>query len=180
MANNNTKTVKRVYGKERTLGDIIYNPATKSVFCSINLGFFGKTTVTLVQRADEAFDIMKSYIDNNGQEQVVCIGKTFPAKRQDQTIIDGVTKGTLGLLKKYDKEKEKEVTDNSDALFITTHRLRESKVLGNTKMLKVGYISGVFGIEIEETESNGIAETNQNTQNTDESYDDIDESKIPF
>jgi hypothetical protein len=37
--------IKRSYGKERTIGDIIYNPQTRSVFCSISLGFFGKTTV---------------------------------------------------------------------------------------------------------------------------------------
>lgn len=173
-----TTTIKRTYGKERTFGDIVYNPNTKSVFCSINLGFFGKTTVTLVKRQDLGFDLMKSYTDRQGQEQVVCVGKTFPAKKQDQTIIEGVTKGTLGLLKKYDREKQKEITDNSDALFITTHKLKENKALGDTGMLKIGYLSGVFGIEIEESSSN--AETTQNTQNSDETYEKIDESQIPF
>lgn len=176
MANNNTTTVKRTYGKERTLGDIIYNPATKSVFCSINLGFFGKTTVTLVRRQDEGFDLMKSYTKDN-QEQVVCVGKTFPAKRQDGTIINDVTKGTLGLLKRYDAEKQKEVTDNSDALFITTHKLKEKKSIGQTGMLKIGYLTGVFGIEIAETSN--ISNVQQNVQeNTIE--EDFDESEIPF
>ena len=173
-----TTATKRTYGKERTFGDIIYNPSTKSVFCSINLGFFGKTTVTLVKRADDgAFDLMKSYKDRNEQEQVVCVGKTFPAKKQDGTIIEGMTKGTLGLLKKYDKEKQKEFTDNSDALFIITHKLKENKPLGDTGMLKIGYISGYFGIEI--TESNS-SETQNNQNKEDIPEIEIDESDIPF
>lgn len=176
MANNNT-TVKRTYGKERTLGDIIYNPATKSVFCSINLGFFGKTTVTLVRRQDEGFDLMKSYKDRQDQDQVVCVGKTFPAKRQDGTIIDDVTKGTLGLLKRYDAEKQKEVTDNSDALFITTHKLKEKKSIGQTGMLKIGYLTGVFGIEIAETSNTSNVQQN-NPEETSEI--EISEDEIPF
>ncbi len=173
MATNTTKT-KRTYGKERTFGDIIYNPNTKSVFCSINLGFFGKTTVTLIKRADDnAFDLMKSYTDKQGQEQVICVGKTFPAKRKDGTVIEEITKGTLGLLKKYDNEKKKEITDSSDALFITTHKLKERKPLGETGLLKIGFITGMFGIEIEEDS------TKENT-NRDIPEIEIDEDEIPF
>ena len=169
---------KRIYGKERTFGDIIYNPQTKSVFCNIELGFFGRTTLTLVKRADdEAFDLMKSYKDKNSQEQVVCAGKTFPAKKQDGTIIDGITKGTLGLLKRYDKDKKKDITDNSDALFITTHKLKEKKSLGDTGLLKIGYISGVFGIEIIESSSN-TDDQNYAPENT--PIIEIDEDEIPF
>lgn len=179
MATNNT--TKRTYGKQRTLGDIIYNPATKSVFCSINLGFFGKTTVTLVKRQDDgAYDLMKAYTDRNGQEQVVCVGKTFPAKKTDGTLVENVTKGTLGLLSRYDSEKRKNVTDSSDALFITTHKLKESKALGDSGMLKVGFITGVFGIEDDIASNNGNASANtQAPYEPAPDYDD-DGEPIPF
>ena len=171
MANNTN--IKRVYGVERTFGDVIYNPSTKSVFCSIDLGFFGRTNLTLAKREDGAFDLMKPYMDKNGQEQVVIIGKTFPAKRKDGTVVDGVTKGTLGLFKRYDKETKKNITDNSDALFITTFKLKEPQQLGDTGLLKVGYISGKFGIEIDESD---------NTQNSEVPvvYENINEEDIPF
>lgn len=170
---NNTNSVKRTYGNERTFGDVIYNPHTKSVFCNIDLGFFGRTTLTLVKREDGAFDLLKPYTDKNGAEQVAIIGKTFPAKRKDGTIIEGVTKGTLGLFKKFDKEIEKNITDNSDALFITTHKLKENKPLGDSGLVKVGYISGRFGIEVNESD---------NTQNNEIPvvYENINEEDIPF
>lgn len=169
---NNTNTV-RIYGKERNFGDVIYNPQTKSVFCNIDLGFFGRTTLTLVKREDGGFDLMKPYVDKQGQEQVAMVGKTFPAKRKDGTIVPDVTRGTFGLFKRYDKESKKNLTDNSDALFITTFKLRENQKLGDSGLLKVGYISGQFGIEVVES---------SNTQNGDIPvvYEDISEEQIPF
>jgi len=153
MATTNPNTIKRTYGQERTLGDIIYNPKTKSIFCSISLGFFGKTTITLIKRTDDgAYDLMKGYTDKQGNEQVICIGKTFPAKDKNQKIVEGITQGTLGLLKRYDEELKKEITDNSDALFITTHKLKEPKTLGESGFIKVGYLKGKFGIEITSSE----------------------------
>lgn len=172
--------IKRSYGKERTFGDIIYNPKTKSVFCSINLGFFGKTAITLVKRQDDgAYDLMKAYNDRNGQEQVVCIGKTFPVKDKKGEVVDGLTQGTLGLLKRYDNEKKKELTDSSDALFITTHKLKENKPLGDSGLVKVGYISGRFGIEDDIASNNGASSQEENYQNNDPQYDD-DGDEIPF
>lgn len=174
MSNNTTNTTRRTYGKERTFGDIIYNPQTKSVFMNIDLGFFGRTTLTLVKREDGAFDLVKPYVDKNGNEQVVTIGKTFPAKKKDGTIVEGVTKGTLGLFKRYDKETKKNLTDNSDALFITTFKIKEPQKLGDTGLVKVGYISGQFGIEVAESD---------NTQNNKEVpvvYDYSADDEIPF
>ena len=174
MSNNTTNTTRRTYGKERTFGDIIYNPQTKSVFMNIDLGFFGRTTLTLVKREDGAFDLVKPYVDKNGNEQVVTIGKTFPAKKKDGTIVEGVTKGTLGLFKRYDKETKKNLTDNSDALFITTFKLKETQKLGDTGLVKVGYISGQFGIEVLKSD---------NTQRNKEVpvvYDYADVDEIPF
>jgi len=167
-----TTTIKRTYGKERTFGDIIYNPTTKSVFCNIDLGFFGRTTLTLTKREDGAFDLMLPYTDKNGQGQVAMIGKTFVSKRKDGTIVDGVTKGTLGLFKRYDKELKKSITDNSDALFITTFKLKENQKLGDTDLLKVGYISGHFGIEVD-------LEKTQNSNDVPVVYEDMEE-EIPF
>lgn len=168
---------KRIYGKERTLGDIIYNPATKVVFTSINLGFFGKKSITLVKQNDGGFDLM---ISKYNSEELVKIGKTFPAKKQDGALIDGVTKGTLGLLKRYDSELRKEVTDNSDALFISTHRLKENKPLGDSGMLKIGFLKGVFGLELDESGDENDNEQSQNNTTQNLSIDDIDEKDIPF
>lgn len=171
--------IKRAYGKKRNFGDIIYNPSTKSVFCTINLGFFGKTTITLVKRQDDgAYDLMKAYTDSNDQEQVVCIGKTFPVKKKDRSIAEGLTQGTLGLLKRYDNQKQKEITDNSDALFITTHKLRENKPIGSSGLIKVGYISGRFGIEDDIAPNNGVVSDSDPEQSNVE-YDD-DNEEIPF
>lgn len=167
---------KRIYGKERTLGDIIYNPTTKVVFTSINLGFFGKKNITLVKQNDGGFDLMVSKFNS---EELVKIGKTFPAKKQDGTLIDGITKGTLGLLKRYDSELKKEVTDNSDALFISTHKLKETKALGDSGMLKIGFVKGVFGLELDNSENEkDNKQLQNNTKNL--SIDDIDENEIPF
>ena len=172
-----TTTTKRTYGTEHTFGDIIYNPSTKSVFCSMNWGFFGKTTVTLIKRIEDGcYDLMKSYKDRNGQEQIICVGKTFPVKKKDGSIVEGLTQGTLGLLKRYDAEIKKEVTGSSDALFITTHKLKETKSLSDSGFIKVGYISGKFGIE-------SIASSNGNTAEDyapeSQTYDD-DNEVIPF
>lgn len=174
-----TTTTKRTYGTERTFGDIIYNPSTKSVFCSINLGFFGKTTVTLIKRSEDGcYDLMKSYVDNKGHEQIVKVGQTFPVKSQDNTVVEGLTQGTLGLFQKFDSVKQKELTDSSDALFITTHKLKEPKAFGEKGFKKVGYISGNFGIEQDVGSSNGNVP--QNTGPADNPDLDDDGENIPF
>lgn len=165
MAN---EKVKRIYGLERNLGDIIYNPATKTVFCKINFGFFAKT-VTLVKQENGGFDMMVSKANS---EELVRIGKTYPVAN-----VEGITKGTLGLLKRYDKELEKEITDNSDALFISTHKLKQTKAIGESKLLKIGYIKGQIGIEISDDENNNGENT---TISRVPDIDDINEDEIPF
>lgn len=172
---NNTNRVKRVYGKERSLGDILYNPTTKSVFCNIELGFFGRTTLSLSKREDNGFDLLKNYKDKNGQEQIIILGKTFVAKKKDGSEIEGVTKGTLGLTKRYDKESNKNITDNSDALFLSTHKLKEPQKLGDSGLIKIGYLSGVFGIEIEEKSS-----SEQKHATSDIEMNFIETDEIPF
>lgn len=168
--------INRNYGKERGFGDIIYNPKTKSVFANIDLGFFGRTTVTLLKRDDGGFDLMKSYVDRDGNDQIVCIGKTFPATRRDGSQVNDMTKGTLGLLRRYDEVLRKEITDNSDALYITTHKLKEPKPLGDSGLSKVGFISGQFGIEIAEVNNLGPRTSPQDEY----PEDSIPDEEIPF
>jgi len=162
---------KRTFGNERNLGDIIYNPNTKSVFCKINLGFFNKT-INLAKRADNCYDLMVSKYNS---EETVKIGQTFPVKKQDGTTSETLTQTTLGLFRKYDSQKQKEITDNSDALFLTTHKLKEPKIFGEQGFMKVGFITGKFGIEIVENTQHNESEPENNTPE----YDD-DGEQIPF
>jgi len=166
--------IKRVYGKERTLADIVYNPKTKTVFAKLNMGFFGSKTVNFSLREDGCYDILVSKYNS---EETVKIGQTFPVYNQDKQAIEGLTKATLGLLKRYDAVKQKEITDSSDALFITTHKLKEPKEFGTQGFKKVGYVTGVFGIEIESSVQAEADEPSEVDAVAD--YDD-DGERIPF
>lgn len=173
-----TNTIKRTYGKQRNLGDIIFNPQTKTVFCSINLGFFGSKTITLIKRAEDGcYDLMVSKYNS---EETIKVGQTFPVKDKNGNIVDGLTKATLALLSSYDKEKKKNVSDSSDALYITTHKLKEPVAFGEKGFKKVGYITGQFGIEDDIASNNGASSQEENYQNTDEPQYDDDGDEIPF
>lgn len=167
-------TVRRAYGIERSVGDIIYNPSTKTVFASIELGIFGRLTITLRKNQEHGYDILKPYKDREGNSQVVSLGKLFPAKDKNGDKVEGITRGSLALLREFDKELGKNVNRNNDALFITTHKLKEKKPLGESGLFKVGYIKGQLGIEIGDTNTNVSNDHNDHY----ESYD-IDED-IPF
>lgn len=169
-------TIKRTYGKQRNLGDIIFNPQTKTVFCSINLGVFEKK-FTLVKRAEDGcYDLMTSKYNS---EETIKVGQTFPVKDKNGKIVEGLTKGTLALLKKYDNEKKKSVSDSSDALYITTHKLKELVAFGDTGFKKVGYVTGQIGIEDDIASNNGASSQEENYQNDEPQYDD-DGDEIPF
>lgn len=169
---------KRSYGKERNLGDIIYNPQNRSVFCNINLGFFGQKTITLHKREDGCYDLMVSKYNS---EETIKIGQTFPKKDNDGKVIEGITQATFGLLTKYDGDKEKNVTDSSDALFIATHKLKEPKLIGDKGFKKVGYITGRFGIEYDiASNSDSSSENVQEPENESIQEYDEDGEKIPF
>lgn len=141
-------TTKRTYGIERYLGDIMYDPKTKVVFARIGLGKLFQTTITLTKNGDGGYDITKPIKNREGQEVVLKLGKTFPAKRKDGSILEGMTKGSFGLVTTYDKELGKEISTNEDAIFFTTHKLKETKQVGS--IMKIGFITGQFGIEIQE------------------------------
>lgn len=117
-------------------------------------------------------------VSKYNSEETIKIGQTFPVKRQDGSIVEGLTQATLGLLTNYDKDKQKNVTDSSDALFITTHKLKEPQAVGNNGFKKLGYITGQFTIEIE-------ADTNANNNQSEEPTNnapeiEIDDDEIPF
>jgi len=168
------KKFDRLYGMERGLGDIIYNPATKVVLGTINGGFFGRVTLTIKKDSDGGYLLLKPYKDRDGQEQVVTVGKTFPIKDRSGSIVEGLSKGTLGLLKQYSQELKKEVTLSNDCLVITTHKLKEVKPLGESGWQKIGYITGQFAIE----KTDNQQQESEETDGYDASYMAGDE--IPF
>ncbi len=166
---------QRTFGKNRNLGDIIYNPSTKSVFCKINLGFFGNKTITLVKREDNCYDLMVSKYNS---EETIKVGQTFPVKNKGETV-EGLTQTTLGLFSEYDSIKQKNITSSNDGLFITTHKLKEPKKIGDKGFQKVGYITGKFGIEIEASASNDTPAEPESVTSNEVDYDD-DNEVIPF
>lgn len=168
--------ISRIYGKERNLGDILYNPNNKSVFANIEGGFFGRVTVTLRQDGKGGFDILKNYTTKDGQPASFVAGKTFPVKDKNDNVVEGLTSGLLGLIKRYDNVTGKELVQNNDALQITTHKLKETKALGESGLLKVGYITGVFAVEARDAQDSN---TNQNLEVQDQGFE-ISDDEIPF
>jgi len=142
--------VNRKYGKERAMGDIFYNQNDKSVFIILNAGFLGQTTLTLQKQQDGTFDVLKPYMDKLGQTQVARLGKLFPAKDKAGQTVEGITKGTFGLFREYDKETKKSLTSSRDCLILTTHRLQANVPVGDNGLLKIGYVTGQYAIETDE------------------------------
>jgi len=183
--NSNTQTqnerkITRIFGKERNLGDIIYNPQTKSVFCSLDLGFFGQKNITLVKRqADGCYDLMVSKYNS---EETIKVGQTFPVKDKHKNIIEGLTQTTLGLLTEYNKEKQKNVTCSNDCLKITTHKLKEPQSFGNKGFKKLGWISGQFALEVNVEDIPATTNNNNMQYQPDDNIPtiDIDNDEIPF
>jgi len=138
--------IERFYGKERNIGDVLYNANTKAVIANIDGGFFGKMTLTLKKEQDNTFTFLKPYIDKNGIQQVVKIGKLFPVKKKNGDIVEGLHKGIFGLNKEYDRTIEKEIIVANDCLIVTIHKLKVAKLLSNNWM-KIGWITGLYAIE---------------------------------
>lgn len=170
--------ISRNFGKERSLGDIFYNRGNKSLFANIEGGFFGRVTVTLQKNNEGGFDLLKNYTTKNGEPASFVAGKTFAVKDKDGNVIDGLTQGLLGLIKEYSVEQNKELVSNRDALKITTHKLKEPKSLGESNVLKVGYITGVFMIEKPETQNE--APKDFMSLDLDSQSFDIKDDEIPF
>lgn len=163
--------INRYYGIHRTMGDILYNHLNKTVVAYINAGFFGKVALTLKRLEDGGFELLKSYKDRQGVEQIIRIGRTFPAKDKNGNPVEGITKGTLGLFNEYDQELQKELPSSRDCLLITTHKLKEPKVLGDGSWKKIGYLTGQYAIEIANSAEIPIVY---------DTVEEVDEEEIPF
>lgn len=147
--NKMSEKVIRAYGKDFPIGDILFDKKENVVYFRINAGFFGLQKVILVQNNEGTYNMMKTYMGKDGQPGVVNIGKTFPVTNKQGETVEGITQGTLAMGVKYDKDLKKEISDNRNALYFTTHRLREQRTITDT-LVQVGYIRGRFGIEIDE------------------------------
>lgn len=178
------KKISRAYGKEQTFGDIIYNKENKTVFTVFEFGFAGRVLVNLVQNSEGTYDLIKPYIDKNGQPQTVKLGRTFKAERRDGSVVEGLTNTALGLSTVYDKELEKNITSTNNGIWITTHKLREMQPTSNPNIVRVGYITGRFGIEIEDSEEGSITPTTEQLEETIEKSEQIAKTStgtnIPF
>ncbi len=145
--------IKRTYSKEFTIGDILFNNKTNSVYFFLKGGFFGTTKINLVKNDGGTYDLFKPYVDAQGKPNTVKIGKTFEVTKRDQTVVEGLTRGTLGLSTTWNAEIKKEVVSSENALFFTTHKLKEPKAI-NEDLVKVGWVTGVYGVEVpEETQT---------------------------
>ncbi len=142
-----TTKIKRAYGKRKTIGDIIHNSETGITFCRIQSGFFGYHTINLVKQEDGSFMIEKQYFQD-GEYKTVKVGKTFPVKDKEGHDVEGLTQAALGLGTSWDKDLSKNITDTTDALFVTTHLLKKEEKI-NDNLTKVGWVDGQFGIEVE-------------------------------
>lgn len=170
--------VNRKYGKERAMGDIFYSSNDKSVFMVLNAGFLGQTTLALQKQQDGTFDVLKPYLDKLGQAQVARLGKMFPAKNKAGQPVEGTTKGTFGLFREYDKEIKKSLTSSRDCLILTTHKLQTNVPVGENGLLKIGYVTGQYGIETDE-----FPQASQQPVDSQEEYpqgNEDDGEKIPF
>lgn len=178
--NNNGKkaAISRNYGVERHFGDILYNPETKSVFTRVEAGVFS-VSLTLVLREDrKTYDVLKPYKAKDGTDQVVKLGQSFPIQDKNNAEVEGLSRFSLGLYREYDQELKKEITRSNDALFLTIHKLKEPKLLGESGLKKVGWITGQFGIETPKASEGGVKQTAPAA--TEQAQDDIDDEDIPF
>lgn len=149
-----SEKIIRAYGKEFTIGDIMYNKKEDTVYFILNGGSFGIHKIILVKNDQGTYDMMKSYMGKDGQPAIVKLGKTFPVTRKDGSTAEGLTQGTFALGVKWDKESSREISDNRNALYFTTHKLRDNETV-NDNMIKVGWVTGQFGIEIEAASASG-------------------------
>jgi hypothetical protein len=176
---NGAVKIQRAYGVERTFGDIIYNPETKSVFTRIEAGVFS-ISLTLALREDKkGYDILKPYKAKDGTDQVVKLGKSFPVTDKSGNEVEGLSRFSLGLYREYDKELNKELTRNNDSLFLTIHKLQSPKLIGESGLKKIGWITGQFGIEKVE---NGKGDNGERRDRVEQAptEETIDDEEIPF
>ncbi|OCR99054.1 hypothetical protein A9K75_08565 [Campylobacter fetus subsp. testudinum] len=174
---SNVTTIKRNYGLERTFGDIIYNPTNKSIFVTLDFGFMGQITINLVKLGEGGYDVTKSYKDRDGALKSFTLGKLFPVKDRGGNTVEGLAKGSFGLYREYDKVAGKEYTQNNDCVILCSHKLQKPITFEKSGMVKVGYVTGNFAIQIKEAvNQNPDAEAIVENANNVEDIEDV----IPF
>ncbi|MBT5490840.1 hypothetical protein HOK00_00625 [bacterium] len=136
MANKITRT----YSNEQTLGDILYNPETKSVWMSIELGLVGKLNIGLELQEDKTYTLTKKF-----GSKISNIGRTFQVTDKENNVIEGITQGNIALGNRYDSTLKKNVLVNDNAIFFKTFKLKKAQVISD-KLVKVGFVKGCFGI----------------------------------
>ena len=52
--------IQRNYSKETTIGDIMYNTKTKTVFFNIQMGFMGRKSINLVQNQEQLMNYLRT------------------------------------------------------------------------------------------------------------------------
>ena len=179
--------IQRVYSKETTIGDIMYNTKTKTVFFNIQMGFMGRKSINLVQNQEGTYDMFGTYM-KDGEIQMYKMGKTFQVTDRNGGVVEGLTQGTLGLRTSWNKEIKKEVSSTEDALFFVTHKLKETKKVSDD-LVKVGWVTGQFGFEVvsqkqETSQTNTTPEVVTEQKSTQPEPEDTssteDDDEVPF
>ena len=175
--------ITRAYGKEFPIGDIMHDSRDNTVYFILKTGSLGIQKIILVKNEQGTYDMMKSYTGKDGQPGIVKLGKTFPVSKKDGTIVEGMTQGSFALGTRWDKESSREVSDNRNALYFTTHRLRTPEQV-NENLTKYGWVSGQYGIEIESGEGtqSGSSEVAREVPNIPEaaSGNTKNDEEVPF
>jgi len=144
------------YSSKINLGQIKQFASNESIIWELNAGFFGKKTYTLKPKEDGTYDIFIGVFHKDEDKfKDIKIGQTFPVKNREGEIVEGLTQTTLALTSSYDAELKKEVYDDTNALYITTHLLKEPKVISD-KVSQIGWVDGSFGITQAEETSEGV------------------------
>ncbi len=146
MATSSTR-VQRLYGISRSLGDVLQNSQSKDEWVNLDFGFLGLQRFALKKEGNE-FALLKSYKDNEGNDKSFSLGKLFEVKDKSNNAT-GLYSGSFGLYRIYSKDLNKQVTLNNDCVVLTLHFLKEPRKLGESEVLKIGYITGQFAIEQE-------------------------------
>jgi hypothetical protein len=172
-----SNTIKRHYGKERSFGDVFFNKSTKKVSASLNFGFTMGTLYLVFKKnkEDGGFDLFKEVFTKDGEKKEFPIGRAFKRTKSDGGIVDGQFSFTIPLTVVWDKETQKELSSNNDAIYLKMVQLKERKSI-NDDVDKIAFITGQFGIEINDDDFSSNTDTKKTPSvDTSTSADDIDD-----
>ena len=170
-----TRKYNRNWSTRRST-DILFNPQTKAVWFSIDMGWAGQVSFNLTKNDKDTYDVFKTYFQNR-EAKMVKVGSTRPAKNKQDDDVVGITTIDIPLRKSWSKELNKNINTYEDIIRITTHKLKEPVVISD-KLVKVGYIQYQFAFEIDAPQEE-TAQTEQ-TQEEIPEVDEENEEEIPF